>query len=85
MSTGQKYWEDMDPEEYNRRISKHSTSDHNSVEHMTREDFFEKLDDFDFDSFGKDDNFDNSDVYQVVQFFANRIFDKLEANKKEGA
>ena len=45
---------------------------------MKRDDFFEKLDDFDFDSFGKDDSYDNADVYQVVQFFANKIFDDLE-------
>jgi len=45
---------------------------------MPREDFFDKLEDFDFDSFGKDDNYDNSDVYQVIQFFANKIYYDFE-------
>ncbi len=39
--------------------------------------FMERLDSFDFDSFGKDDCFDNSDVYQVLQFFAHKIYGEL--------
>ena len=45
---------------------------------MNREKFLEKLDDFDFDSFGKDNNFDNSEVYDVVKFFANKIYNDFE-------
>lgn len=45
---------------------------------MNREDFLEKLDDFDFDSFGKDNRFDNSDVYDVVKFLSNKIYEDLE-------
>lgn len=50
---------------------------------MNREEFLLKLDDFDFDSFGKDDIFDNSDVFEVVRFFANKIYDDFEKDLKE--
>ena len=49
---------------------------------MNREEFLEKLDYFDFDSFGKDDNFDNSDVFEVVRFFANKIYNDFEKEKE---
>lgn len=50
---------------------------------MNRDEFLLKLDDFDFDSFGKDDIFDNSDVFEVVRFFANKIYDDFEKDLKE--
>lgn len=39
--------------------------------------FIEQLETFDFDTFGKDDCFDNGDVYQVLQFFAHKIYGVL--------
>lgn len=66
--------------------STEETKEPEVVERITRDQFFEQLEDFDLDSFGKDNNFDNSDVYQVIQFFANKIYDSfehLEANQKD--
>ena len=45
---------------------------------MNKQEFLDKLDDFDFDSFGKDNSFDNSDAYAVVRFFSEKIYNDIE-------